>query len=396
MVVSSVARVAMGPEGETGDGGDLFPRRITLWGDAHGRRPYVWRDPARTALTIDSMKFLDQAKVFIRSGDGGAGCVSFRREKFIEFGGPNGGDGGRGGDVVAECVDGLNTLIDYRYQQHFKAKTGGHGMGANRSGASAPDVLLRVPVGTQVFEEDNATLLADFTAVGQTAVLAKGGNGGFGNTHFKSSTNRAPRRANPGLPGQERTIWLRLKLIADAGLVGLPNAGKSTFLAAVSAARPKIADYPFTTLHPQLGVVSIDTREFVLADIPGLIEGAHEGAGLGDRFLGHVERCRVLLHLVDGTGEHAGEAYKTVRAELAAYGHELADKAEIVALNKADALTPEQLKQQVARLKRAAKKTPLVISGVTGQGVPGALRALVRVIDASSERERPVMAAWQP
>jgi GTP-binding protein len=342
------------------------------------------------------MKFLDQAKVFIRSGDGGAGCVSFRREKFIEFGGPNGGNGGRGGDVVAECVDGLNTLIDYRYQQHFKAKTGGHGMGANRSGASAPDVVLKIPVGTQVFDEDNETLLADFTAVGQRAVLAKGGNGGFGNSHFKSSTNRAPRHANPGLPGEERTIWLRLKLIADAGLVGLPNAGKSTFLAAVSAAKPKIADYPFTTLHPQLGVVSVDTREFVLADIPGLIEGAHEGAGLGDRFLGHVERCRVLLHLVDGTGEHAGEAYKTVRAELEAYGNGLADKPEIVALNKADALTPEQLKQQTARLKRAAKKTPLVISGATGQGVTEALRTLVKVIDQSSERERPTEAAWHP
>jgi GTP-binding protein len=342
------------------------------------------------------MKFLDQAKVFIRSGDGGAGCVSFRREKFIEFGGPNGGDGGRGGDVVAECVDGLNTLIDYRYQQHFKAKTGGHGMGANRSGAGAPDVVLRVPVGTQVFDQDNETLLADFTHVGERVVLAKGGNGGFGNTHFKSSTNRAPRHANPGLPGQERTIWLRLKLIADAGLIGLPNAGKSTFLAAVSAAKPKIADYPFTTLHPQLGVVSIDSREFVLADIPGLIEGAHEGAGLGDRFLGHVERCRVLLHLVDGTGEHAGEAYKTVRAELEAYGHELVDKHEIVALNKADALTPEQLKQQVARLKRAAKKTPLVISGVSHQGVPEALRALVKVIDASSVRAEEPAAAWPP
>jgi GTPase len=342
------------------------------------------------------MKFLDQAKVYIRSGDGGAGCVSFRREKFIEFGGPNGGDGGRGGDVVAECVDGLNTLIDYRYQQHFKAKTGGHGMGANRSGASAPDVILKVPVGTQVFDEDNETLLADFTEVGQRTVLAKGGNGGFGNSHFKSSTNRAPRHANPGLPGEERTIWLRLKLIADAGLVGLPNAGKSTFLAAVSAAKPKIADYPFTTLHPQLGVVSVDTREFVLADIPGLIEGAHAGAGLGDRFLGHVERCRVLLHLVDGTGEHAGEAYKTVRAELDAYGNGLADKPEIVALNKADALTPEQLKQQTARLKRAARKTPLVISGVSGHGVTEALRALVKVIDQSSERERPAEPAWHP
>ena len=360
------------------------------------RRGPMYGDPTTLALTIDPMKFLDQAKVYIRSGDGGAGCVSFRREKFVEFGGPNGGDGGRGGDVVAECVDGLNTLIDYRYQQHFKAKTGGHGMGANRSGASASDVMLKVPVGTQVFDEDNETLLADFTEVGQRTVLAKGGNGGFGNAHFKSSTNRAPRHANPGLTGEDRTIWLRLKLIADAGLVGLPNAGKSTFLAAVSAAKPKIADYPFTTLHPQLGVVSVDTREFVLADIPGLIEGAHEGAGLGDRFLGHVERCRVLLHLVDGTGEHAGEAYKTVRAELDAYGNGLADKAEIVALNKADALTPEQLRQQTARLKRAAKKTPLVISGATGQGVTEALRALVKVIDQSSEHERPPAAAWHP
>jgi GTP-binding protein len=342
------------------------------------------------------MKFLDQAKVFIRSGDGGAGCVAFRREKFIEFGGPSGGDGGRGGDVVAECVDGLNTLIDYRYQQHFKAKTGGHGMGANRTGASSPDVMLRVPVGTQVFDEDNETLLADFTRVGDRTVLAKGGNGGFGNTHFKSSTNRTPRRANPGQPGEERTIWLRLKLIADAGLVGLPNAGKSTFLAAVSAAKPKIADYPFTTLHPQLGVVSVDGREFVLADIPGLIEGAHEGAGLGVRFLGHVERCRVLLHLVDGTCEHAGEAYKTVRAELDAYGDILVGKTEIVALNKADALTPEQIKQQTARLKRAAKKTPLVISGVSGQGVTDALRALVRVIGESSQREQARAEAWHP
>jgi GTP-binding protein len=342
------------------------------------------------------MKFLDQAKVYIRSGDGGAGCISFRREKFIEFGGPDGGDGGRGGDVVAECVDGLNTLIDYRYQQHFKAKTGGHGMGKNRAGASTPDVVLKVPVGTQVFDEDNETLLADFTRVGERAVLAKGGNGGFGNTHFKSSTNRSPRRANPGQTGEERTIWLRLKLIADAGLVGLPNAGKSTFLASVSAAKPKIADYPFTTLHPQLGVVSIDSREFVLADIPGLIEGAHEGAGLGDRFLGHVERCRVLLHLVDGTCEHAGEAYKTVRTELDAYGKILVDKTEIVALNKADALTPEQLKQQTARLKRAAKKTPLIISAVTHQGVTEALRALAKVIDESAPQDEPLAAAWQP
>jgi GTP-binding protein len=332
------------------------------------------------------MKFLDQAKVYIRSGDGGAGCLSFRREKFIEFGGPDGGDGGRGGDVVVECVNGLNTLIDYRYQQHFKAKTGGHGMGKNRSGAAGSDVVLKVPKGTQVFDEDNETLLADLTEIGDRAVLAKGGNGGFGNAHFKSSTNQAPRRANPGLPGEERWIWLRLKLIADAGLVGLPNAGKSTFLSRVSAARPRIADYPFTTLHPQLGVVGIDGREFVLADIPGLIEGAHEGAGLGDRFLGHVERCRVLLHLIDGTCEHAGKAYKTVRNELVAYGHGLADKREIVALNKADALTQEDLTQQKARLKRAAKQTPLVISAATGKGVTEALRTLRGVIDGAAER----------
>jgi GTP-binding protein len=343
------------------------------------------------------MKFLDQAKIYIRSGDGGAGCVSFRREKFIEFGGPDGGDGGRGGDVVAECVDGLNTLIDYRYQQHFKARTGGHGMGKNRSGANGGNIVLKVPRGTQVFDEDNETLLADLTAPGERAVLARGGNGGFGNAHFKSSTNRAPRRANPGLAGEERTIWLRLKLIADAGLVGLPNAGKSTFLAVVSAARPKIADYPFTTLHPQLGVVASDDREFVLADIPGLIAGAHEGAGLGDRFLGHVERCRVLLHLVDGTSEHAGRAYKTVREEMAAYGHGLADKPEIVALSKADALSPEMLKEQKARLKRAAKKTPLVLSSASREGVPVTLRTLLGIIDAAKVATEPAThATWQP
>jgi GTPase len=343
------------------------------------------------------MKFLDQAKVYIRSGNGGAGCVSFRREKFIEFGGPDGGDGGRGGDVVVECVDGLNTLIDYRYQQHFKAKTGGHGMGKNRSGAGGADIVLKVPKGTQIFDEDNETLLADLTEIGQRVILARGGNGGFGNAHFKSSTNQAPRRANPGLAGEERTIWLRLKLIADAGLVGLPNAGKSTFLASVSAARPKIADYPFTTLHPQLGVVAVDGREFVLADIPGLIEGAHEGAGLGDRFLGHIERCRVLLHLIDGTCEHAGKAYKTVRNELVAYGHGLADKREIVALNKADALTPEQLKQQKARLRRAAKAAPLAMSAVTRQGVPEALRALLSVVDAAADSEKePRVPAFHP
>src|SRR5712664_2062693 len=326
------------------------------------------------------MKFLDEAKVYVRSGDGGNGCVSFRREKFIEFGGPNGGDGGKGGDVILQAVDGLNTLIDYRYQQHVKAKNGGGGMGKDRHGANGGDIVLKVPAGTQVYEEDGETLLADLTDVGQRAVVARGGKGGFGNTHFKSSTNRAPRHANPGQPGEELTIRLRLKLIADAGIVGLPNAGKSTFLAAVSAAKPKIADYPFTTLHPQLGVVSIDNSEFVLADIPGLIEGAHEGAGLGDRFLGHIERCRVLLHLVDATTEHAGKAYKTVRTELEAYVGHLTEKIEIVALNKIDAVTPDELKKQKDRLKRAAKKTPLLMSGVTGAGVKEALRALVELI----------------
>jgi GTP-binding protein len=345
------------------------------------------------------MKFLDEAKVYIRSGDGGNGCVSFRREKFIEFGGPNGGDGGNGGDVVAVAVDGLNTLIDYRYQQHYMAKNGRSGMGKDCHGANGADAALKVPVGTQIYDEDGATLLADLTVAGQRAVLAHGGNGGFGNARFKTSTNRAPRHANPGQPGTELTIRLRLKLIADAGIVGLPNAGKSTFLAAVSAAKPKIADYPFTTLHPQLGVVDVDGREFVLADIPGLIEGAHEGIGLGDRFLGHVERCRVLLHLVDGTGDDAGAAYKTVRAELSAYGGGLTEKPEIVALTKADSLGPDDIKRQAASLKRAAKKTPLVISAVSGDGVAETLRALFKVIDqvrrgadAPSEAD----AAWQP
>jgi GTPase len=346
------------------------------------------------------MKFLDQAKVYIRSGDGGAGSVSFRREKFIEFGGPDGGDGGKGGDVWAECVDGLNTLIDYRYQQHFKAPKGQHGMGKNRAGAKGSDVVLKVPVGTEILDEDGETLIADLTAVGQRVLLAKGGNGGFGNAYFTTSTNRAPRRANPGQEGQERWIWLRLKLIAEAGLVGLPNAGKSTFLATVTSAKPKIADYPFTTLHPGLGVVRADGREFVLADIPGLIEGASEGAGLGDRFLGHVERCRVLLHLVEGTSEHAGKAYKIVRGELEAYGHGLSEKPEIVALSKADALDPDTLKEQVARLKRAAKRAPLVLSSASGQGVQEALRALLAVIDAertgTSAAATGQPAEWRP
>ncbi len=333
------------------------------------------------------MKFLDQAKVWIRSGDGGAGSVSFRREKFIEFGGPDGGDGGRGGDVWAECVDGLNTLIDYRYQQHFKATTGGHGMGRNRAGGKGDDVVLKVPKGTEILEEDGETVIADLVEIGQRILIARGGNGGFGNDHFKSSTNRAPRRANPGEEGIEKWIWLRLKLIADAGLVGLPNAGKSTFLASVTAARPKIADYPFTTLHPGLGVVRVDAREFVLADIPGLIEGAHEGLGLGDRFLGHVERCRVLLHLVDGTQDDVVGAYRTVRRELKAYGAGLADKPEVVALTKVDALLPEDRAEKAAALKKAARRVPLEISAPTGENVEKALRAIRATIDRADARD---------
>jgi GTPase len=344
------------------------------------------------------MKFLDQARVYVRSGNGGAGALSFRREKFIEFGGPDGGDGGRGGDVVVEVVDGLNTLIDFRYQQHFKAKTGGHGMGKNRAGARGADAVLRVPAGTQVFEEDGETLIADLTKAGERVVIARGGNGGFGNAHFKSSTNRAPRRANPGQEGEERTIWLRLKLIADAGLIGLPNAGKSTFLATVSAAKPKIADYPFTTIEPGLGVVAIDGREFVLADIPGLIGGAHEGAGLGDRFLGHIERCRVLLHLVDATGEHAGKAYKTVRRELEAYGARLGEKPEIVVLAKIDAIDAAALKAQSDRLRRAAKRKPLLLSSASGAGITAALRAVLAILDEAETKDgsAPPAAAWVP
>jgi GTPase len=336
------------------------------------------------------MKFLDQVKLHVASGAGGNGSISFRREKFIEFGGPDGGDGGRGGDVIAECVSGLNTLIDYRFTQHIKAKSGGQGMGRQRAGAKGADAIVPVPVGTQIFEEDGETLVADLTEPGQRVLLAKGGNGGFGNLHFTTSTNRAPYHANPGQPAVQRVIWLRLKLIADAGLVGLPNAGKSTFLAATTAAKPKIADYPFTTLHPGLGVVRLSDREFVLADIPGLIEGAHEGTGLGDRFLGHVERCRVLLHLVDGTTEHAGKAYKTVRRELEAYGGGLAEKPEIVALSKADALDPETRKSQLAKLQRAAKKKPLLLSAVSREGMPEALARLIQVIDGTGDVETPV------
>jgi GTP-binding protein len=324
------------------------------------------------------MKFLDEAKVFIKSGDGGDGVIAFRRERFIEFGGPDGGNGGRGGHVYAEAVDGLNTLIDYRYAQHFKARKGGNGAGSDRTGAGADDVVMKVPVGTQILGEDRETLIADLDVPGKRALLATGGDGGFGNANFKSSTNRAPRRADKGWPGEEKWVWLRLKLIADAGLVGLPNAGKSTLLAASSAARPKIADYPFTTLHPQLGVVRLNaTEEFVLADIPGLIEGASEGAGLGTRFLGHVERCRVLLHLIDGSqGDPAG-AYRMIRNELAEYGGGLDEKPEIVVLNKLDAMTPQGKASRVKALEKACGQKVMLAAGATGQGVPEVLRAVM-------------------
>lgn len=335
------------------------------------------------------MKFLDQAKIYIRSGNGGAGCVSFRREKFIEFGGPDGGDGGKGGDVWIEAVDGLNTLIDYRYQQHFKGATGGHGMGQSRHGADGKDVVLKVPTGTQVLDEDKQTLIADLAKPGMRVLLARGGNGGFGNEHFKSSVNRAPRHANPGLDGEERTLWLRLKLIADAGLIGLPNAGKSTFLRAVSAATPKVADYPFTTLHPHLGVVSIAQGErFIMADLPGLIEGAAEGAGLGTRFLGHAERCVALLHLIDATQEDVAGAYATIRAELEAYGEELGHKPEIVALNKTDALTPEAAQEKRTELAAAIGKEVRLVSGVSGAGVRELVNEIAAMLRARRGEER--------
>jgi GTP-binding protein len=327
------------------------------------------------------MKFLDQCKVYIRSGDGGGGAVSFRREKFIEYGGPDGGDGGKGGDVWIEAVEGLNTLIDYRYQQHFKAGTGVHGMGRNRHGAAGEDVLLKVPVGTQVLDEDKETLVADLDVAGKRVLLAEGGNGGWGNDRFKGPVNRAPKHANPGLPGEERWIWLKLKLIADVGLLGLPNAGKSTFLAACSAARPKIADYPFTTLTPNLGVVDLSAGErFVVADIPGLIEGASEGAGIGIRFLGHVERTAVLIHLVDGTQDDVAQAWRTVRHEVEEYGEGLADKTELVALNKIDALDLETRTAKVAELQAASGARVFAISGVSGEGVTALLRAAYREV----------------
>jgi GTP-binding protein len=326
------------------------------------------------------MKFLDEAKIYVKAGDGGAGSVSFRREKFIEFGGPDGGDGGKGGDVWVEAANDLNTLIDYRYQQHFKIRTAGHGMGRLRAGAASPDIVLKVPAGTEIYEEDKVTLVADLAKVGDRVCIARGGNGGFGNHYFKSATNRSPYNANAGLLGEERWIWLHLKLIADAGLVGLPNAGKSTLLSVVSAARPKIADYPFTTLHPQLGVVQQDEKSFVLADIPGLIEGASEGAGLGTRFLGHIERCAVLLHMIDATGEDLPGAYKTIRAELKAYSPILAKKPEIIAFNKIDAVEPKTLEKLVADFEKKTKKKPLLISAATNKNVGQTMRELLKFI----------------
>lgn len=344
------------------------------------------------------MKFLDQSKVFLRSGNGGAGCVSFRREKNVAFGGPDGGDGGRGGDVVIECVAGLNTLIDFRYRQHFKAKNGEQGKGRDRFGHAGAPVVLRLPPGTQILDDTREHILADLTQPGQRITLMRGGDGGRGNAQFKTSTNRAPRRAEPGWPASEQWVWLRLKLIADAGLIGLPNAGKSTLLASLTRARPKIADYPFTTLHPALGVVANDQHEFVLADIPGLIEGAHEGRGLGDRFLGHVERCRVLIHLVDGTAEPAEimAAYTTIRGELAAYGGGLADKRELVVLTKVDAIQPSALPARIAALAQVSGREPLAISAVAHQGTTALLREIRSHLAAADSAEAPAPAEYVP
>jgi GTP-binding protein len=339
------------------------------------------------------MKFLDETKIFVKSGDGGDGCVSFRREKNVAMGGPDGGDGGRGGDVVLEGSGSLNTLIDFRYKQHIKGGRGGHGMGKNRTGSKGKSVTVKIPVGTQVLEEDRKTLLADITEAGQQVVIARGGDGGFGNTHFKSATNQAPRRANPGYPGTEFWLWLRLKLIADAGLVGRPNAGKSTLLAAVSRAHPKIGDYPFTTVHPNLGVVYIGDRtggdEFVLADLPGLIEGANEGAGLGTRFLGHVERCRVLVHLIDGTLDDVAGAYQTVCREVEAYGGGLAEKPKLVVLNKADSLSDEDKAEKQELLALASGAEVAVISGISGDGLQTLMAVLFGVIGRQTESTQP-------
>ncbi len=343
------------------------------------------------------MKFLDEAKIYIQSGDGGAGAVSFRREKFIEYGGPDGGDGGKGGNVIVEAVNNLNTLIDYRYQQHFRAEKGNHGMGRNRSGCAGQDVVLRVPVGTQIFEDDKETLIVDMTYVGQTYLLAKGGDGGFGNTHYKTSVNQAPKKSMPGWPGQENWIWLRLKLIADVGLLGLPNAGKSTFLSAVTRAKPKIADYPFTTLHPQLGVVSVYDHEFVMADLPGLIEDAHMGAGLGTRFLGHLERCRVLLHLIDATQEDVCESYETIRNELSCYLEDLALKPEFIILNKSDAVLPEELEEKAAALTELTGQEILICSAASREGVRPIVEKAMNILleDKVEEKTSVATKPWE-
>ncbi|MBM3469006.1 MAG: GTPase ObgE [Alphaproteobacteria bacterium] len=329
------------------------------------------------------MKFLDQVKIYIKSGDGGAGACSFRREKFIEFGGPDGGNGGRGGDIIVLAVEELNTLIDYRYQQHFRAEKGHHGMGRNRTGKDGAPIILKVPVGTQIFDDDKETLLADMVEKDQTTLLARGGDGGFGNAHYKSSTNRAPRKTTPGWLGEERWIWMQLKLIADVGLVGLPNAGKSTFLSVVTRAKPKIADYPFTTLAPQLGVVYIHDKEFVLADLPGLIEGAHTGTGLGDRFLGHVERCSVILHLIDGSAEDIAASYATIRHELKEYGAGLDEKVEVIGLNKCDLLSSEEIQEKIDSLKKVCNSEIFVMSGATKQGIPDLLSFLLKHVLAT-------------
>ena len=345
------------------------------------------------------MKFLDQAKIFIRSGNGGPGSVSFRREANVPYGGPDGGDGGRGGDIVAKCVNGLNTLIDFRYQQHFKAESGRPGAGRDKSGLSGKQLILRLPVGTQILSDDQTTILADLTRVGQEIILAKGGEGGHGNAFFKSSTNQAPRKSQPGISGLEMWVWLRLKLIADAGLVGLPNAGKSTFLSVVSAAKPKIADYPFTTLHPNLGVVAIDGKEFVMADIPGLIEGAHEGAGIGHRFLGHIERCRVLLHLIDATHTNPIASWRTIRTELSAYDDGLARKPEIIALSKCDSAPDDYITDLIKELQKAGAKNILRLSSVTGSGLNEVLRAIYDVIQSErikEENEGKAQEPWRP
>ena len=331
------------------------------------------------------MKFLDEAKIFIQSGDGGNGCLSFRREKFIEYGGPDGGNGGKGGSVWVETFDNLNTLIDYRYQQHFKAAKGQGGAGRNRTGAHADDIILKVPVGTQIFEEDKETLIVDMNQPNMRFCLAKGGDGGFGNNHFKTSVNQAPRRADPGWPGEEKWIWLRLKLIADVGLVGLPNAGKSTFLAAVSRARPKIADYPFTTLHPQLGVVYAFEKEFVIADLPGLIENAHLGHGLGHKFLGHVERCAAILHLIDATQEDVVSTYRTIRHELQEYLESLSHKPEVIALNKIDALLPEEIEEKRLMLEKECGHKVFAISGIAKTGVTDVVHKLMNIVKPEAD-----------